>query len=92
MRALMMYRLQSADGEIMTEIDEKTQVDARIAYRAMEIFLGEFCKRGGNSEDLIDLLSWLPLSVDGQSSDPAQWFDWMNALARALHEQTAGEG
>jgi hypothetical protein len=69
------------------QIDARTVVDAQTAYRAMEIFLEAFWLRGGKPEALTDLLSWIPLVSDGQTADPAQWGDWLNALDKAIHER-----
>ena len=69
------------------QIDAKTVADAQTAYRAMEIFLEAFWKRGGKPAALTDLISWLPLAGDGQSVDPAQWFDWLDALEKAIRER-----
>ncbi|SET74753.1 hypothetical protein [Stigmatella erecta] len=69
------------------QIDARTVVDAQTAYRAMEIFLEAFWNRGGQPEALTDLISWLPLAGEGQSADPAQWFDWLDALEKAIRER-----
>jgi hypothetical protein len=34
--------------------------------------------------DLIDLLSWTKVLADAQTSDPAQWDDWMSSVEAAI--------
>ncbi|SET74728.1 hypothetical protein [Stigmatella erecta] len=69
------------------QIDAKTVIDAQTAYRAMEIFLEAYWQRVGKPGELAMLLSDIHMSSDGQSSDPAQWFDWLNALGAAIRER-----
>ncbi|WP_225411916.1 hypothetical protein [Stigmatella hybrida] len=68
------------------------KIDDKVAYRAMEIFLEEYWKRVGRPDDLAILLSGIHLCDDGQTSDPAHWGDWVNALNEALQEQANGKG
>jgi len=57
-------------------------VALRDAYRIMERFLADFYARG--NVPVLDLLSYLGLRPDGESSDPAAVYDFLKAAEAVL--------
>jgi hypothetical protein len=57
------------------------------AYEAMrEIFRQELEAAGPEDRsgaDFLNMVSWTERQPDGQTSDPAQWHDWLGSVARA---------
>jgi hypothetical protein len=52
------------------------------AYDAMRVFLEAYWRRGGgSSSDLAVLLGCTQRAHDHRTIDPAQWFDWIEAVA-----------
>jgi hypothetical protein len=72
--------LQSQLDEFLT--DEMTE---RQGFDAMRAFLAEWSSRivpARGEVDVFLLLSWTEWEPDGQTtSDPAQWHDWLAAVA-----------
>lgn len=64
--------------------DSPSEVEA---YEAMRDIFAEELEAGGGQErsgpDFRDLVSWTERMPDGQTSDPAQWHDWLGSVARA---------
>jgi len=73
------------------QLDADQQISVRDAFQAMRIFLWRFLARGDLGPDnLRSILSWTSMRNWQQdddhprTADPAQWFDWMNAVGEAL--------
>ncbi|MDQ1510924.1 MAG: hypothetical protein QOG50_2768 [Actinomycetota bacterium] len=60
------------------------------AFEAMRNFLAQFNEREPveRRESIAQLLRWTARGdwADGSTNDPAQWFDWLEAVAKALRE------
>lgn len=55
------------------------------AYVAAYGFVRQFYERDGRKpESMFHLLRWMKLERPRQSDDPAQWFDWVASVERAL--------
>jgi hypothetical protein len=59
----------------------------------MRAFLEAYWERGGkNSDDLAVLLGSVerggPLRPEGGTVDPAQWYDWLDAIATVKKSKT----
>jgi hypothetical protein len=68
------------------------------AFAAMRLFLQRFHKRGDLGADALpSILSWTSLRVWKQAgpypltADPAQWFDWIDAVQGALEGADADD-
>jgi hypothetical protein len=64
------------------------------AYDAVCVFLDDWWRRGGRrAEDVAGLLSDLSpgLWADGSPNDPAQWQDWLKAVAVATDPERRPE-
>jgi hypothetical protein len=58
------------------------------SYLAAYHFIRQFYERDARKpESMFLLLSWMTLEAPRTSSDPAQWHDWLGAVAKAV---TAG--
>jgi len=74
---------EPADDEPMLTVDQ--------GYLAAYYFIRQFYERDGRKpESMFSLLSWMELDGPRLSSDPAQWFDWMNSVSHALERGEAG--
>jgi hypothetical protein len=61
------------------------------AFQAMRYFLEQYNDRE-HSESLAQLIGWTDQGTwtdPETTADPAQWFDWMAAVRRALTESIA---
>jgi len=60
------------------------------AYLALELFLAQIVARG----DLMawEVSDWVSTGPDGQSSDPAMWYDWLQCVRAALGLPLAESG
>ncbi len=81
-------RRLAADPDLGVRLDRhlNDEMTEREAFDAMREFLSEWSsdvvpKRG--EVDVFDLLSWTAWMPDGGTSDPAQWDDWLGAVATA---------
>jgi hypothetical protein len=79
-------RRLAADPELQSQLDRYLHDDMseREAFDAMREFLGEWSSDvvpKGGEVDVFDLLSWTEWEPDGGTSDPAQWHDWLGAVA-----------
>jgi hypothetical protein len=78
----------AADPELQGQLDRylHDEMTEREAFDAMREFLGEWSSdvvpKDGEA-DVFDLLSWTEWEPDGGTSDPAQWHDWLGAVAVA---------
>ena len=53
------------------------------AYQAMLVFLDAYWKRGGESSSDLGLLLTATYRIEeGITADPAQWQDWLDAIAK----------
>jgi hypothetical protein len=52
-------------------------------FRAMFLFLDDYNEQMKGTAELRDVLSDLNPAIDGKSSDPAAWSDWLKATGRA---------
>jgi len=83
-------RRLATDPELQSQLDGHLEEDMteREAFDAMRGFLAEWSSvilpRDGEV-DVFDLLSWTEWWPDGGTSDPAQWHDWLGAVAAANH-------
>lgn len=59
-------------------------LDERQAYLAMLEFLRAYMERGYSGEDLPMIMGSAQLTNDGSCTDPAYWFDWLDAIDRTL--------
>ena len=57
------------------------------AYRAMLAFLQREVELT-ESADLADLVSEYRLGTDGQPADPALWTEWLEAVGKAMQDDT----
>jgi hypothetical protein len=64
------------------DIDERDAFDAFRRFLSVELEQREHQNWAG-SPDLVLLLSWTDWGADGLTSDPAQWHDWLAAVATA---------
>lgn len=67
-------------------LSELPSLNALEAFDAMRVFIAAYWERGGRaSDDLAVLLSSVErnttMFADGGPIDPAQWFDWLEAIA-----------
>lgn len=72
--------------ELQQQLDRHLTADMseREAFDAMRSFLSEVSTRmapGDGQADVFDLLSWTRWEQDGITGDPAQWNDWLAAVA-----------
>lgn len=63
------------------------------AFEAMRSFVAQFASREpeGNREAFRFLLVWTEMEPDGQTSDPAQWHDWVGSVAEARARLASGQ-
>lgn len=61
-------------------------LSTHLAFEAMREFLRRFNEREDPKERLVIdlLLSWTEFQHDGLTTDPAQWDDWLQAVAFVL--------
>ena len=52
-------------------------------FRAMFLFLDDYNGQMNGTAELRDVLSDLNPAIDGKSSDPGSWSDWLKACDRA---------
>jgi len=57
------------------------------AYRAMLAFLQREVELT-ESADLADLVSEYRIGADGQPADPALWTEWLEAVGKAMRDDT----
>jgi len=64
-------------------------ITVRQAFEAMRLFLEQFNEREPNErkETIEQLLRWTEIEADGDSSDPAQWHDWIGAVRTVLGDE-----
>jgi hypothetical protein len=69
--------------------DDANVLSVHAAYRAMFHFIDAFWERGDKrSEDLACLLSWMNINrAADESMDPAQWHDFLDAVAKTRAER-----
>jgi hypothetical protein len=76
------------DPGLQSQLDTflSDQMTEREGFNAMRAFLADWSSgesRYDGSADVFDLLSWTEGEPDGGTSDPAQWHDWLGAIAAA---------
>jgi hypothetical protein len=64
------------------DVDERDAFDAFRRFLSVELEQREHQNWAG-TPDLVLLLSWTDWAADGLTSDPAQWHDWLGAVAAA---------
>jgi hypothetical protein len=74
------------DPELQRQLDRHltANMTEREAFDAMRGFLSDVSTGmapGDGQADVFDLLSWTRWEQDGITSDPAQWDDWLAAVA-----------
>jgi hypothetical protein len=79
-------RRLAADPVLESRLDRHLHegMTEREAFVAMREFLSEWSSDVVPKEgetDVFDLLSWTEWEPDGGTSDPAQWHDWLGAVA-----------
>lgn len=79
-------RRLAADPELQSQLYRRLKDDMtdREAFDAMREFLVEWSSDAEQNEggaDVYDLLSWTEWEPGGGTSDPAQWHDWLAAVA-----------
>lgn len=81
-------RRLATNPELQAQLDRYLGDDMRErdAFDAMREFLGEWSSHvvaADGEVDVFDLLTWTEWEPDGGTSDPAQWHDWLGAVAAA---------
>ncbi len=81
-------RRLARDPRLQAQLDRYLhgEMTEREAFDAMRQFLGEWSSDivpNAAEVDVFDLLSWTAWQPDGGTSDPAQWHDWLGAVAMA---------
>ena len=76
----------ATDSAIHHELDRflSDEMTEREGFDAMREFLAHWSSKVAPSTDEVDvflLLSWTEWDTGGQTSDPAQWHDWLGAVA-----------
>ena len=71
-------------------MDSLTTIEA---FEAMRSFVAQFASREpeGNRLAFQLLLAWTEIESDGQTSDPAQWHDWLRSIADAKSRLEGGQ-
>lgn len=64
-------------------IDKETTLTLKQAYTAMYKFLDHEYKMTG-SDEIGGMLGGMSMLEDGNTADPAAWFDWLRAVENVL--------
>jgi hypothetical protein len=59
-------------------------LSAEQVFRAMFVFLQQYCERGGRKGELAAVLSDIQMMPDGRPAGPAAWEDWLKAVQTVL--------
>jgi hypothetical protein len=70
--------------------DDEPSLTLEQAYIAAYHFIHQFYERDAEKPvSMFFLLSWMALDGPGQSSDPAQWFDWLESVKKSIEIDTS---
>ena len=65
-------------------MDATSTITVADAYRAMFVFITAYWERGGRTDEIGSMLGDVQYGISGptEPADPAQWQDWLDAVAR----------
>ena len=75
--------------DILESMTEPIEIEPLLTYEQAYIatyhFIHQFYERDtAKPTSMFFLLSWMALDGPEQSSDPAQWFDWLKSARKAI--------